>query len=171
MISNETGHQQVPFRTKSGTLVEVDEGLVEVLSSLRDLGVVTFYSCQGKKPHGGYILADGKSMSKLLAKIYYLHKRGRYSNDISWLAHRFINGEKIFEQANFKTYEQRGSGLKRHHTSKMRKLSFGSEHRYQYQIKQMYSKFYGWRVRIGWYKLEDIANIETLLRETKELLS
>ena len=82
-VTIETKHVQVPFKTKTGTQVEVDEGMLEVLTLLRDLGVETYYSCQGDPrtdEHMGrntYVLASGRDLSKLMAKIFWHHKRGR----------------------------------------------------------------------------------------------
>jgi hypothetical protein len=164
-------HVQVPFRTSTGIQVGVDEGLLETLILLRELGVETLFSCQGEKPVGGYILARGSDMTKLLAKMYYLHKRGRYSNKVSWLAHRFAGGTREFEYGKFQKFVRKGDGVESVMTKKINKISFGGTYRNGYQIEQMYSAHYGWRVRIGWYKLDDIEHIEALLRETKTLLN
>lgn len=169
-VTIETGHVQTPFKTASGKQVQVDEGLMEVLTSLRDLGVETLYSCEGRKPHGGYILADGRSMTKLLLKMYYLHKRGRYSRRIAWLAERFILGTKEFEYGKFKVYTRKGDGCKSVQMAKMRRVQFQGVYANGYKIEQMYSKHYGWRLSIRWYKTEDLQHIEELLKETKELL-
>ena len=163
-------HVQVPFKTKSGKSVEVDQGMLEILTLLRECGVETQFSCQGRKPFGGYILGHGPGMTKLLAKMYYLHKRGRYSNDVSWLVHRLLNSNREFEYGRFRSFTRKGDGVKATVTDKVHKLTLGGKYRNAYEIEQTYSAHYGWRTIIRWRKSSDRHHIETLLRETKELL-
>lgn len=175
--SKKSGHVQVPFRTLSGIQVEVDEGMLEILTLLRELGVETLYSCEGVLgesekwfKHDAYILCNGRQLTVLLAKIFWLHKRGRYSNRISWLAHRFANGTKDFEYGKFKVWEQKSTGKKVHETKSKKQFVAEGKFARGYVIEELYSKHYGWRATIRWWKLEDGAHVKELLRETKELL-
>lgn len=56
-----TDHKQVPFGTlANGAIIEVDEGMHDILSLMRDLGLKTQFSCQDNLGLA-YVVMDQKS--------------------------------------------------------------------------------------------------------------
>ena len=68
-------HVQVPFVTRNGVHTTVDEGLFDILTLLRKMGVETHFSCQGAE-FSGYICAFTPGMQPVVSKIIELHDRG-----------------------------------------------------------------------------------------------
>lgn len=178
-VTIETDHVQVPFKTKSGIQVEVDEGMLEILTLLRDLGVETYYSCEGSKrteEHMGrdsYVLASGRDMTKLLAKIVWHRKRGHYTGPSASLVDGYLGGVKNFEWGKFKAYKHKylhNDGCERVKTVALRQLTLQGRYGFMYEVEQLYSKRYGWRVGVRWRKTRLTKQVESLLRETKLLL-
>lgn len=71
-------HTQVPFTTRSGRTVTCDEGMFEILTLLKGMGVETHFSCQGDA-HGTYICAFTPGMQRVITKVVELH-------DLGWLS-------------------------------------------------------------------------------------
>ena len=130
-VTIETKHVQVPFKTKTGIQVEVDEGMLEVLTLLRDLGVETYYSCEGSPRtdenlgRNAYVLASGPDLSKLMMKIFWHHKRGHYTQPSSAMVEDFLGGTKTFEWGKFEAMKHRfleDDGCERVQTVALREL-------------------------------------------------
>lgn len=62
-------HTQVLFELASGEMVTVDEGLFDLLTKLKQLGVNTQYSCQ-QDARGAYFVADMVSFEPVLHMLY-----------------------------------------------------------------------------------------------------
>lgn len=72
-------HTQVPFVTLHGRNVTCDEGLYDILTLLKRVGVETHFSCQGAE-YGGYICAFTPGMRVVVAKVIELHNKGWLSD-------------------------------------------------------------------------------------------
>jgi hypothetical protein len=68
-----TFHSQVSFVIRNGTEVLVDEGLVDILTALKDLGVDTLFSCQGDdlpdNRHRAYVSCTSESFGPILREL------------------------------------------------------------------------------------------------------
>lgn len=85
-------HEQVDFVTWDGKTVQVDRGMLKILSRMRDLGLKTQFSCQGGK-HPAYVLMDrasGQRFEKILqnAELSELNRK---------TADRFLNGPRMHD--------------------------------------------------------------------------
>lgn len=86
-------HIQTEFVRPDGRIVEVDEGLINILDALRDHGVWTQYSCEGTgTKQAAYILADKKTFSPFLAKVFRMYKKGNLSAESTALVSSFLMG-------------------------------------------------------------------------------
>lgn len=88
-------HVQVPFQLLSGEIVSVDEGLLKVLTKLRDSGVRTYFSCQGDG-FAGYISADRKSFRPLLRAIQKTMHRHAYLPDTQAFAEKLFTSGYLY---------------------------------------------------------------------------
>lgn len=82
-------HPQVPFLTLDKRLVTVDEGLLDILEALRDLGIRTEYSCESDFGQA-YVVMTGLSYRRFNKML------GR-----SKLNSKFRGGRRVWEFALF----------------------------------------------------------------------
>lgn len=153
---NTTLHTQVPFVTKDGKLVQVDEGLLGVLEELRRLGVETQYSCQGDA-ECAYVLGSRKTFGPLLRRIHSYYKKDLFlSLPSRVIAGRFYWGYRSHE---FSLFFRKGV---------YRVLQFtwnrGVKQSPGYQVERLYSNSFGRRVCVRW-PVEDTPKVHQMLFE------
>ena len=136
-------HAQVPFTTLKGQVVEVDEGLHDILAMLRGLGVETQYSCQGSSTGAAYVLANRRGMRRLVREIYARYLKGEYTPEIRELIENFRKGLIEHEFAHF---PEPGSGRAPRQWIYRR----GRKKAGWYAMEWLYSRRYGLRVSIRW---------------------
>lgn len=93
MIWPNPDHDQVDFETRRGELVTVDEGLLEVLTLLKELGVETLYSCQGNH-FDAYVCAYTKGFDSVIRRALSLYRKQMLSGPSMRVIWEFIHGEK-----------------------------------------------------------------------------
>lgn len=101
----DTDHKQVPFTTLDGELTEVDEGMFDVLTRLKEMGVRTYYSCQGGEDlQPAYVAGDAKSFKPVLKEMRRRYKKRAYSQRSMKLANLlFRNGyERLLSLAFYR---------------------------------------------------------------------
>lgn len=82
-------HNQVPFVTKKGVVTTVDEGLLYVLTLLKDLGVETQFSCQGDF-FGAYVNADTPTFRPVILEALKRHREGSLSDSSMIFMYDFL---------------------------------------------------------------------------------
>lgn len=83
-------HHQVPFTTRNGLHVTVDEGMFDILTLLKEMGVETHFSCQGHD-FGAYICSFTPGMQPVVSKILELHDKGWLSDQSTNLVSEWRN--------------------------------------------------------------------------------
>lgn len=150
-------HDQVPFVTRLGREVTVDEGIHDILAVLRAHGVDTLFSCEGNYvTHEAYVLSSRKSTVPLVKRILAQYKRGGYSADSELLIKGFLKGERSHEFGIFPPHESK-------RVSRRWTISRGEEPDPGYRMEWLYSKAYGLRVCIRWPEAMNDAILEMLL--------
>jgi len=155
-----TAHEQVSFQNTLGQMVEVDEGLYDILMALKGHGVNTQFSCQGNgKKERAYILSDFRSAMPLLKKIRKQHKARGYSQKPRLLLKEFDRGNRVFEFSHFKKKDNR--------RTKRMSFNWGNKDYGQYPCLELsYSLAFGLRFVIRWP--HDLSqHLLMILEETK----
>lgn len=83
------GHPTVTLKLASGESVEVDEGVVELVTLMNRIpGIETKGSCQGQDPNYGYVqfMPDGAEAT-LHASIYFMYHMMKHMHG-AWVMHR-----------------------------------------------------------------------------------
>lgn len=104
-------HIQVPFVCVDGEEVEVDKGMVPILSELKRHGVKTLYSCEGDHDYEweddrSYVLIRARTFWPLAKKIIKGYRNKSYSEDVMGLLSEFVNG---LHELYFGLYKNEGT--------------------------------------------------------------
>lgn len=156
MSEVKTHHKQVPFLTAEGHLTEVDEGLYEILTLLRENGVRTQYSCQGNDPFGAYVLGDFQSFYRLARKIRTNYRKGHYSLSSRAVIRSFKTGFHSYELRLFldRGTDERWTGV----------FKRGKKTPESYAVERSLDNYYKARLVFRWPK-EDTPKVLKLLQE------
>ena len=88
------GHPTVRLQLNSGEVVEVDQGVVDLIKLMNGIpGIETKGSCQGQEPNYGYVqfMPDGIE-DKAHASIYFMYHMMKNMHS-AWVRHRYEMGE------------------------------------------------------------------------------
>ena len=88
------GHPFVMLKLDSGELVEIDEGVVDLIKLMNNIpGIETKGSCQGQEPNYGYVqFMPGGPEDKSHASIYFMYHMMKHMHG-AWVKHRYAMGE------------------------------------------------------------------------------
>lgn len=129
-------HVQVPFTSRDGHQVTCDEGMFDILTLLKEMGVETHFSCQGDD-FGGYICAFTPGMRPIVKKVVSLHGKGWLSDQsMNFLDDWCREGER-----HFKGFSNRRTWVR----------EYWEEHQYFSYEHDVHSA-YGDRTTIRWPK-------------------
>jgi hypothetical protein len=147
-------HVQVPFSLATGKFCLVDEGLYDILTKLKELGVVTRYSCEDNRDHG-YVQTTGRSSRKLEKITKRLYSRGELSDETFELVESFILGDRELE-----VFTYLGK------INRYVKLRYVTKRKTGYVIERDWSPRYGYRNTYRW----PVEHSALLLRALTEIL-
>lgn len=132
-------HTQVPFVTRDGQEVTCDEGMFDILTLLKEMGVETHFSCQGAE-FGGYICAFTPGMQPVVSKIIELHDKGWLSEQSMQFVSDWRNGYRSLA---------RMMGTRSHYYEINRKVKRKPQH---FSHERELNGLYGDRTIIRWPK-------------------
>lgn len=138
-------HPQVFFKDIKGNPTTVDEGMYDILITLRKMGVHTKYSCQGGEDDGyrAYFLAYQNSIIPLMKTVIWMFLTFRYSKEIRGFVRNWFRGSVKLELR--KTKKRDSQRIKR-------KIKIGFDHSWAafFEVKFDWSNDLGKRVVIHW---------------------
>jgi hypothetical protein len=149
----DTDHEQIPFTTLDGELTDVDVGMFDVLTQLKEMGVRTQFSCQGggipiqdsdkKFQRLAYVVADAKSFMPVLREIKRNLRKNYYSEK-----------SEDFARMLFRTGFSREFNLvlRRRNVEHQWSFRLNAEliRRNAYRIEDEFSNRYGHRITLRW---------------------
>lgn len=154
-------HPQVAFETFRGIMTTVDEGLFDLLTMLKKLGVETQYSCQGNE-FAAYVCAEAKGFDKLIRHIRRAAKAGTLSEVSKHLFADFENGYRKIEISHFWNNRSGREGHFYYATRTLGRHLQGKKQRFSFE--RTISKRYGHRITVRW-PVDLTPHVETLLEE------
>lgn len=154
-------HTQVGFITASGEQTEVDAGIYEILISLKVMGVVTQYSCQGDE-FGAYVLADRKSFRRVLKAMKKFQRRGDYSLQSGDVVYDLFHTHREIAITWFHKKGKYNESRVIFRRGKRRSSS-------DYSYEQLLDNQYGFRTTLRWHT-RDSEKVLMMFLETQELL-
>lgn len=83
------GHPTVPLKLASGESVEIDQGVVELITLINSIpGIATRGSCQGEEPNYGYVqFMPDEIEAKAHASIYFMYHILKNMH-AAWITHK-----------------------------------------------------------------------------------
>jgi hypothetical protein len=155
----DTDHEQVPFTTFDGELTEVDVGMFDVLTRLKEMGVRTQFSCQGGEDlQPAYVAADARSFMPIVRAIRKQLRWRNYSSEALNVARLLMYGG-LKREVNFLVDKREDTYLYTFH------IRFKKKRSGFFSIEDVYSNRFGHRIVFRW-PAEFTDDILKMLYET-----